>query len=156
MARPGSKDRIYFRVAHHGLMPADSYAAGQLREKNFNNGDIIQAQLSKLNNPKFNRLLHRIAQLCAANIETFSGMEPHRILKRIQLEGNIACDEIQGTLPGIGEVTWRIPESLSFDSMDDIDRHIFAQQLCQHIAMRYWPGLSAEQIEEMADSFVND
>jgi len=148
--------RIFFRFSNNGLLPADSWAASQLSEKRFQNGDIVSAQLWKLNNPAFHRLIHRIGQLCASNIEAFEGMDAHRVIKRIQLEGNIACEEIIGTLPKVGAVTWRIPRSIAFDSMDDGERHELASSLCRHIAKQYWPTLNAEQIEEMAESFVND
>jgi len=148
--------RIYFRFSNNGLLPADSWAASQLQEKRFHNGDIVAAQLWKLNNPGFHRLIHRIGQLCASNIEAFEGMDAHRVIKRIQLEGNICCEEIAGVLPGTGAVTWRIPQSISFDSMDDSERHELAISMCRHVAARYWNTLTAEQIEQMAESFVND
>jgi len=148
--------RIFFRFSNNGLLPADSWAASQLQEKRFHNGDIVSAQLWKLNNPGFHRLIHRIGQLCASNIEAFDGMDAHRVIKRIQLEANICCDEIAGVLPGTGAVTWRIPQSISFDSMDDSERHELAAAMCRHIATRYWQTLNAEQIEQMAESFVND
>jgi len=138
------------------LMPADSYARSQLHEKSLKHGDIVGAQIFKLNNPGFHRLIHRIGQLCASNIEAFEGMKAHHVIKRIQLEGNICCEEIVGVLPGTGAVTWRIPQSISFDSMDDSERHELASSMCRHIASRYWSTLTAEQIEQMAESFVND
>ena len=148
--------RIFFRFSNNGLLPADSWAASQLQEKRFHNGDIVSAQLWKLNNPGFHRLIHRIGQLCASNIEAFDGMDAHRVIKRIQLEANICCDEIAGILPGNGAMTWRIPQSLSFDSMDDIERHGLALAMCRHISKQYWPTLSPDQISEMAESFVQE
>ena len=148
--------RIFFRFSNNGLLPADSWAANQLQEKRFYNGDIVAAQLWKLNNPAFHRLIHRIGQLCASNIEEFEGMDAHKVIKRIQLEGNIACDEIFGQDTDGATILWRVPQSMSFDSMDDSERHELAVAMCRHIAVRYWGTMTPEQIEQMAESFVND
>jgi hypothetical protein len=117
LKRKPSKPKVFLRVIKGGLAPADSYATSQLREKGYKIGDVLSAQLRKLNNPKFHRLLHRIGQLCAANIEAFKGMDAHKVLKRIQLEADIACEPLAIVMPGVGMVTVKIPESLSFESM---------------------------------------
>jgi len=85
---------IYLRVIRGGLEPADGFARDQLRSKGYRVGDVLRADLAKLRNPGFNRLVHRIGQLCVANVEAFHGMDAHACIKRLQLEGGIACDEI--------------------------------------------------------------
>jgi hypothetical protein len=150
------KKRVMLRVIKGGLVPADPWAASQLREKGFKVGDILGADLSKLRNPKFNRLVHRIGQLCVANIDEFKYSDAHDVLKRLQLEANIACEEIAIRLPGYGMAFHRIPKSLSFDSMDEGEYHETARAFCRYIAAKYWPGMDPEAIEEMADSFVDE
>jgi hypothetical protein len=88
------RERIYFRVKKGSLVPADSYAASKLRERGYAENDLLAAELVKPRNPKFNRLVHRIGQLVVKNIDAFSGYEPHAAIKRLQLEGNVACDEV--------------------------------------------------------------
>ena len=85
---------VYLRVIQGGLVPADSYAQTQLRNKKFKIGDVVRCDVRRLRNQKFNRLVHRIGQLVAANIEAFSGLDAHTCIKRLQIEGRIACDEI--------------------------------------------------------------
>lgn len=150
------RERIYLRVGKGCLLPADNYAAGKMRERGYHMGDLVKADITKPNNPGFHRLLHRIGQLCARNIDAFAGMEPHKVLKRIQIEGNIACEELGIRIPGIGMAIQRIPTSLSFDSMDDGERHEVARAMCRHIAEQYWPDMAPEKIEEMADSMVEE
>ena len=149
-------ERIYLRVIKGGLCPADSYAEGQLRAKKFKIGDIIKADIRKLRNPKFNRLVHRIGQLVAANIEAFSGLDAHTCIKRIQIEGKIACDEIGIMVPGYGMVIQFIPRSMSFDSMDEVEYHDCAKRICRLISDRYWLSLDPDQIEQMAGSMINE
>lgn len=151
-----SKPKVFLRFINGGFEPADSYASGQLRAKNYQIGDVVAAELKKLNNPKFHRLMHRIGQLCVANIEAFHGMDAHQVLKRIQWEGNIGCEEMGVMVPGVGLAMMRFPLSLSFESMDDGERHEVTRAMCRHISAKYWPTLEPEQIEEMAESWVEE
>jgi len=157
MAKPTQKkERIYLKVGKGCLIPADAYAEGQLRAKGYKIGDVVAASISKLRNPAFNRLVHRIGQLVVANIEAFAGMDAHRAIKRLQIEGRVACDEIGIMVAGFGMVIQFIPRSLSFETMDEAEYHEAARGICRTIAERYWPTLSAESIEEMAESFVGE
>ena len=147
---------VYLRVIQGGLVPADSYAQTQLRNKKFKIGDVVRCDVRKLRNQKFNRLVHRIGQLVAANIEAFSGLDAHTCIKRLQIEGRIACDEIGIMVQGYGMVIQFIPRSMSFDSMDQAEYHDCAKRICRLIAERYWQGLAPDQIAEMAESMVDE
>lgn len=148
------RERIYLRVVKGGLVPADDYAASRLREKSYRVGDVLAAQITKLRNPKFNNLVHRIGQLVVANIEGFDGLTAHKAIKRLQIEGRIACDEVGVMVQGFGMVIQFIPRSLSFDTMDEGEYYEVARAICRLIAKRYWPTLTPVQIEKMAESFV--
>lgn len=154
--RKPKKERVYLRVGKGILIPADPYAASQLRQKGYKMDDVLAATLVKLNNPKFHRLIHRIGQLCAKNIDAFYGMGAHQVLKRIQLEADIFCEPLAIVMPCVGMVTVKLPQSLSFEEMDDGERHEIARAMCRHIAKQYWKTLTPEQIEEMAESFVEE
>ncbi len=157
LQRPKRKpEPVYLRVMQGGLVPADAYAQSQLRSKKFKIGDVIKVDIRKLRNNKFNRLVHRIGQLVAANIEAFSGLDAHTCIKRLQIEGRIACDEIGIMVKGYGMVIQFIPRSMSFESMDEAEYHDCAKQICRLIAERYWQGLEPEQIAEMAEAMVNE
>jgi len=172
--------KIMMRIVKGGFVPADKFAENQLREKNFKVGNVVGAVIIKLRNPKFNRLVHKIGVLCVDHIEDFSGMKAHAVIKRLQLEGNIYCDEI-GIKPysvaildtvlkaarpllevfGLkltddGLLILRIPRSLSFESMEEHEYQDAAKQICRLIAEKYWPSCTAEQIEEMAEVMVNE
>lgn len=147
---------MYLRVVKGSLQPADQCAAEELRQRGYKVGDILAADLSKLRNPKFNRLVHRIGQLCARNIDEFHGIDAHLVIKRLQIEGKIECDEIGILFPGYGMVGQFIPRSLSFDSMDEGEFNKAARSICRLISERYWKNLSPEQIEEMAGSMVDE
>ena len=154
--RKRKPEPVYLRVIQGGFAPADGYAQTQLRNKKFKIGDVVRCDVRKLRNQKFNRLVHRIGQLVAANIEAFSGLDAHTCIKRLQIEGRIACDEIGIMVQGYGMVIQFIPRSMSFESMDEAEYHDCAKRICRLIAERYWPNLEPLQIEEMAGAMVDE
>jgi hypothetical protein len=93
--------------------------------------------------------------MLADNIDEFTGLEPHSILKRIQYEANIGCDEIGAKVPGVGFVMIRMPKSLSFESMDQAEFEEVYRGMCRYIAENYWHGMTEEQIAEMAEVMSN-
>lgn len=147
---------VYLRVIQGGFAPADGYAQTQLRNKKFKIGDVVKCDVRKLRNQKFNRLVHRIGQLVVSNIEAFSGLDAHVCIKRLQIEGRIACDEIGVLVQGYGMVIQFIPRSMSFDTMDEVEYHDCAKKICRLIAERYWQGLNSDQIETMAECMVDE
>ena len=150
------RERIYFRVSKGCLIPADSYAASKLRERGYGMNDLLSAELTKPRNPKFNRLVHRIGQLVVSNIEAFAGLDAHQAIKRLQIEGKVACEEIDVMVANYGMVIQLIPRSLSFESMDEGEYVQAARGICRTIAERYWPSLTEDAIAEMAESFVGE
>lgn len=148
-------ERIPLRIIKGALIPADDMAASRLRAKGYHLNDVVFAEFKKPRNPKFHRLAHRIGSLVAENIDVFSGMTAHNVLKRLQWEGNIACEEVvvQDADGEIRMIRW--PLSMSFESMDQGEFKEVVAAFCRHIAETYWPGLDPEQIEEMADSMVD-
>lgn len=150
-------EQFMLRVIKGGFVPADTYTAKRLRERGYAINDVLASTLKKLNNAKFNRLLHRIGQLCAANIEAFHGLTAHQVLKKLQIESNTHCEDLPILLPEFGIVaTQRIPLSLNFEDVDDGLRHEIGLAWCRWIAKTYWKTLTPEQVEEMAESFVEE
>lgn len=149
-------ERVMLRVVQGALEPADQHSRAMLRDRGYKVGDVVAGELKKINNPKFNRLHHRIGQLCVSNIDAFHGMSCHQALKRIQWEANIWCEEVGVVVPGVGLAMMRFPLSLSFDNLDDGGRREVVRGMCRHISEKYWPSLSPEKIEEMAESWVDE
>lgn len=188
MSKSGTKrERIYMRVGKGNFYPADACAQSKLRERGYRVGDLVVVDVCKPRNPKFNGLVHKLGMLIVENIDDFAGMESHAAIKRIQWEGNIACEEIGVsmrsawnqiaetilTIPGMtviksaldvvgamlpekAVVTMRQPRSLSFESMDEMEFHSAAKGICRTISERYWPDMSPERIESMAELMVLD
>jgi hypothetical protein len=147
-----NKPRIMVRFEKGALVPADRASREILRDRAYHVGDILAAALSKPRNYKFFGKAHILGRLVAESIEGFEGMEPHAVLKRLQIEGDIACDRMVINLPNYGPVDYRVAQSLAFESMDESEFTKIYTQFAQYISERYWPDCDAEQIEKMADA----
>lgn len=156
MGKPlkSKKEQLMLRVVKNGFEPADQFTARRLLEKQLSVGDLVLAAISKPRNPGFHRLAHQIGALCAQNIEDFAGLDAHTVLKRIQIEGRIACDEIGIKVPGVGYCIQFIPRSLSYGEMSQEEFYEVVRAFCHFIAARYWKTLTPEEIEPMAKCFV--
>jgi hypothetical protein len=152
--KPRKRERVLLRLevanGRAGFFAADGFTASRLKARGFRNGDEVLAEITKARNPKFHRLVHQFGQVLVDNIEAFSHLDGHSVLKRLQIEGDIACDQVPLVLEGIGPVTYRVPRSLSFESMDDTEFAETFREFSRHVSRRYWPTCTPEQIEAMA------
>lgn len=149
-------ERFPLRVQQGCFIPADRSTQLRLREKRYNNGDLVFVEIRKPRNPKFHRLAHALGELCAENIEAFHGVEPHKVLKRLQLEAKLGCEEMGIVVPGYGKCLHLIPRSLSYESMDQGEFYEVMKGFCRYIAEHYWPTLTPEQIEDMSGAMIDE
>jgi hypothetical protein len=149
------RQRIALRFDKGGIVPANAEAIRILRERGFKVGDVVMADLVMPRNLAFNNLAHQLGNLIAENIEAFDGMKAHDVLKRIQVEASIECDETVTDVPGLGRMVFRKPRSLSFASLDQGEFYGFVRQVCDYVSKTYWPGVSPERIARMADCMVD-
>lgn len=49
-------------------------------------------------------------------------------------------------------VPLHVPRSLAYDSLDQQEFYEVIKGICKFMAIKYWPGCSAEQIQEMAEA----
>lgn len=158
MTQPAKRkpERFPLRVVQGAFQPADITCQARLREKGFKTGDLVFVEFRKPRNPKFHRLAHALGRLCAENIEAFESMDAHRVLKRLQIEAQIGCEEMGIFVPGVGKCLHLIPRSLSFESMSEDEFHEVIAGFCRHISKQYWPSLTPEAIEDMAGVMINE
>jgi len=149
-------ERFPLRVVRGGFEPADPSCARRLADdRRIRVGDIVFAEIRKPRNPRFHRLAHAIGRLAAENIEAFEGLDAHRVLKRLQWESGVGCEEMLVSIGG-QSATVRWPASLSFESMDEGEFHEVMRGLCRHIAQTYWPDCTEDQIAQMAETMVGE
>lgn len=151
-SRP-KKPRHALRVVRGGYAPADSSSAATLRQRH-RIGDLVFVEFTKPRNPGFHRLAHQLGSMLAENLDAFEGSLPHQVLKRLQIEGDIACEHIALNFPGIGPVEYRQAQSLSYESMDEHTFKDVIAAMCKYVAKTYWPSCTPEQVESMASCWV--
>lgn len=131
------------------LVPMTQWDQRVMRERKLSVGTEVRAELKKPRSVKFHRLAHALGALLVDNVEGFELLDAHAALKRIQLEANVQCEEIEVTLPELGVVKIKQARSIAFDEMleedfanlfegvtDYIDRH-YAAGLCDAVADEY-------------------
>ena len=144
-------EKILFKIERGSLIPADNYQAEKLRLRKFKIGQIVNCVIMKMRNPKFNKLSHALGKLVVQNVEGFENYDAHLAIKRLQIEGRIACDEIGINIPGYGMAVQYIPRSLSFESMDEEEFQDTMKAISRFLAVKYWPQCTPEEIERMAE-----
>lgn len=150
-------ERIAMRVVKGVLAPADSTSAARFRARGYHTGDVVFVEVKKPRNPKFYRMAHALGHMLIQNLDEFSEYtDAHSVLKRIQLESGIGCDETAIRAEGLGMVLHRVPRSMSFESMDQGEFKEVYRGLCRHVSQRYWTELNEEQIENMVGVMVGD
>jgi len=150
--------RFALRIARIGdkgcLIPADGMTQARMRERGYKTGDIVFAEMKKPRNPKFHRLMHALGGLAADNLDSFSGMNAHSVLKRLQLEAAVGCEEIAYELHG-QMIVQRVPLSLSFESMDEGEFHEVSGAIA-HRLTDYWPECSVADIWNMTQQWQGE
>ena len=131
------------------LMPADRQTEAEL-----NSWDkrVRAGELRCPRNPKFHRLAHAIGGLAADNLDEFEGMDGHAVLKRLQIESGIGCDEMAVML-GKRPTIYRVPRSLSFSSMGEDEFKDLMRGLCAHLCKAYWSGTDVDEVLAMANEW---
>lgn len=147
-------ERFAMRIGKGVITPSDQLTVARLRNRGYHVGDLVFIEIKKPRNPGFHRLAYQLAGLVAENIDAFSGLKPHAVLKRLQIESGVGCDEIGLRMPGIGPVMYRVPQSLSYESMDDGEFREVLQGFCRYIVSEYWPSVTPERIEAMSQCWV--
>lgn len=150
-------EKIYLRVTPYGLAPADPYAETRLREKKYKVGDVLSAQLSKLRKSGTHKNAHKIGVLMMQSHDDFRYYaSAHDVLKRLQLESGAACEEIKIRKLGGEWELHRYPLSFSFDSLGEAEFDEAVRVICRYIVDVYWPDMSPEEIDLMAERMPNE
>ena len=133
------------------LVPASDADKSLMRERGFRKSTKVRAALTQPRNERFNRLVHGLGNVLASNLDRFTGKQAHAAVKALQTEALVYCDVEVFDLPGLGQLTRHIPQSLSFDSMGEDAFQDFWAKCCAYLVATDWPTLTAERLTEMAE-----
>ena len=137
-----------------GFVPADAVSEELVRRKRLRQGDLVRADVTKTDerNGRQWRAAHALGKLIAENSEQFEefASDPHAALKRLQVLSGVGCDDQLISHPGLGKMLVRTPRSLAFDEMPQDEWEAVYSGFCEYIRTHVWPGLTDEQIQDMA------
>ena len=162
-----------------GCLVPDGWANSTiLRERKYRTNDLLRAAITHPRSAKFHRMVHHLGTLVKRNVESFAHLDSHAVIKRLQRECGVACETqsidaspvvnsilaaaesllgeaaarmLEAVLPEIKTIDVLVPQSLSFDCMDESDFRMLWDGICAHIVAVYWPELSIDQIEAMTE-----
>lgn len=120
-----------------------------LKERGYRSGDKVRAELKQPRDLVKHRRVHRLGQMVARSLDKFQGMDAHSVIKKLQGDAGVCCQEEFFDLGSLGRVSRQVPESLAFDEMPEERFLEFWRGICQHLIATYWPNLDEEQIDEM-------
>lgn len=153
MPAPGKKNdrKVMLRVTGEGsFIPADGISQRMCRKKKLRTGAVVSAVLSLPRDYQAWKRAHKLAQLMVENTDEFSGFDTHAALKRLQVESGAACDLFNILTPDGESVEYRIPRSMAFDEMDELEFGAAYTLLCQHVVNFYWQSMTPDQVDAMA------
>jgi len=133
-----------------GFIAASASDRERLKARKYSIGDLLRAEFKKPRNPGFHRFVHQLGTLVVQNVEGFEHFTAHQAIKRLQVESGVGCDEFLID----GDILYRVPQSLAFDSMDETVFQTVARGLSKYLCVRYWPSCTPEEIERMAEMVV--
>ena len=133
------------------FVPASDADKSILRERDYRFNTKIRAELKQPRNERFNRLVHGLGAVLASNLDRFAGKQAHAAVKSLQTEALVYCEVEVFDLPGLGQLTRHVPQSLSFDSMSEEVFQDFWRQCCAYLVAKDWPTLTEERLTEMAE-----
>lgn len=133
------------------LVPSCDLDKHLLKQRRVAVGREYRVAVEQARNAKFHRLVHALGRLVSENVEGFAGLNCHAVIKRLQREAGVFCEEQEIEIPGIGKLVVKVAQSLAFDSMDEADFRALYQGICRHLAATYWPGLPEEVVQAMGD-----
>lgn len=139
------------------LVPAGNVDREILRRKKAKVGMRMRTTVSRERDYRQMKYAHKIGQFVEANIDGFEGKDPHEILKQLQLDADAFCDRERLQIEGFeGYLIRKVPRSMAFDEMDETEFQQLVIQICNHLAEKYLPSLTPEQVAEAIELMPDD
>lgn len=154
MVDPDTGELVKAFVAH------DVIDKRMLRERGFKIGEEYRVEIKRSRNSKFFRKAHVLAAWLVDHVDGFAGLQAHAALKRLQEESGVGCTTEAFYLPGVGNCTRKVADSLSFDNMgEDVFEELWdGGPTASHeggwlgwLRVEKWGDLSPDLIDEVEE-----
>lgn len=129
----------------NGLAPAD--VAGEEALRKVKLGDFVTVEVKKPRNGKHHRLYWALVGIVHHNQDRYETTEQlHSALK-------IAAGHYELlTMPNGNE--YKIPKSIKFDSMDQVEFSQFYDRVCDLVAKHFLPGVNVEDLKAEVEQMI--
>lgn len=84
---------------------------------------------------------HGLGAALVEHVADFENLTPHDALKKLQEDGEIACDVERVEIKGYGHLKRIVPHSLAFDEMDESEFQNVYGRMVEYVRQKYWPTL---------------
>lgn len=150
--RRNPEQRVLMMVMPDGSFRASDNASRKaLKSRGFHKHQEVIAYLYRVRDGVQWRRAHALGQMLVDNVDAFHGLDAHHALKKVQLDGSIACESEKIDLGNLGMFTRTVAKSLAFGEMDDSEFSAVFKQMCERVAQRYFPDMDATAVEAMLD-----
>lgn len=140
------KEPVCLRVTPGGMLePASAYYASMLRARRLRVGDLVHADLTKPRNPKHHRLVFALLQRVLDNQDGLVTIE--QLLTVVKIK----TGRVETIVDASSGKVFYVPQSIAFASMDQGEFSVFWTDLCRVVARDYFPGMSVDQVAELAE-----
>ena len=130
-----------------------------LSEQDFDNlkrikdGSIIYVDYKKPRNPLFHNKFMSMVRVVFENQEQYTSIESMLNIIKIEL-GYYDTMVIQGDHSGNVKYEVRIPKSISFASMDEMEFHTLYNRAVELVLHKFLPTVTPAELEEYVDKIV--
>jgi hypothetical protein len=137
--------KLIFVKAVGKLLPVDDIAEEALAAIKY--GEEVAIEIKKPHNIKLFKRYWALVNIVWQNQDRYETRD--QVHTALKLSTGI-YDQIE--LPG--GVIYKVPGSVSFDSMDAVEFHQFWKRVCDVIATHYLPGVSNEWLQEEVEKLI--
>lgn len=121
--------------------PSDEASRQICRSRKLYTGIEVIAYLYQVRSSEQWHKAHGLGCALVEHVEDFHGLNGHTALKKLQVDGNIACEIETFDLGALGKITRSVPKSLAFDEMDESEFQELYGRMLEYVRMKYWPTL---------------
>ena len=109
---------------------------------------LLWVNVKRPRSPHFHRAVHMLSKWLGENVEKFSGMSPHDVLKTVQLESRLHCKAMALDVPNYGRIMHLIPESIDFETLDETEFRSLIDSLADYVRDNYCPDFSLDLLDK--------
>ncbi len=135
------KPKMAFKVREYSgqrvLWPADTFTREWMAAQPVESLHWVSTHRPR--SPQFHRAFHLLGKFLSENVEKFTGMASHDVIKIIQLESRLHCKAMALDVPGYGRVMHLVPESINFETLDETEFRQLTDGISEYIRAAYWP-----------------